>query len=221
MRERERQTVVRPFPRRVGRPTPITHTPFFLLALRISERGATPERELCLGAPPPPSSPGPESTRTLSAPTAPPPPFAVADVVCYVERFSLSPGHTALPSPTGGLEGGGVGPCQSRLWACEGGTTCWRILHRCRLRWHHGEKLSENRDAILFTHVEDTRAASFFSVSVSTVNLVRLLFPTYPALASPYPAPTCPSRVQVKLQSKPSLLPPTRQVYHHRYAQTA
>jgi hypothetical protein len=168
VRERERQTVVRPFPRRVGRPTPITTpTSFFLLALRVSERGAAPERELCLGAPPPPSSPGPESTRTLPAPPAPaplPPPFADIVVGC-VGRSSFSPGdswHTALPSPTCGVEGDGVGPCQSRLWACEGSATCRRNLHRCRLRWHHGEKLSENRDAILFTHMEDTRAASFF-----------------------------------------------------------
>jgi hypothetical protein len=52
------------------------------------------------------------------------------------------------------------------------------------------------------------------------INLVRPLSPTYPALASPSPAPSCPSRVQVKPQSKPSLLPPARRVSHHRYAQT-
>jgi hypothetical protein len=69
----------------------------------------------------------------------------------------------------------------------------------------------------------NTRVASLYSrflpVLVSSINLVRPLSPAYPALASP--APTYPSRVQVKPQSKSSLLPPARQVSHHTFAQTA
>jgi hypothetical protein len=71
----------------------------------------------------------------------------------------------------------------------------------------------------------NTRVASLYSpflpVPVSTVNLVRPLSPAYPALVSPSPAPSYPSRVQVKPQSKPSLLPRARQVSHHIFAQTA
>lgn len=71
----------------------------------------------------------------------------------------------------------------------------------------------------------DTRTASLYSlflslVPVSTINLFRPLSPAYPALASPYPAPTFPSRVQVKPQSKASLLPRARQDSHHIFVQT-
>jgi len=70
----------------------------------------------------------------------------------------------------------------------------------------------------------NTRVASLYSlfpVPVSTINLVRPLSPPYPALASPSPASTYPSRVQVIPPSKPFLLPRARQVSHQKFAQTA
>ena len=146
------QTDIRPFSRRLRRATIglLSATPY-ILSLRDGERVTAAKRELCLGAPPP-SSPGPESesTRTLPTPIPFSPPSAdiVAIVAICLERSLLSPGdtgpHTSLPPVTYGLERDGIGPCQSCLWTCEGSATC-RTLHRCRCRWHSGEKLSENR----------------------------------------------------------------------------
>ena len=225
------QTDIRPFSHRLRRATIrlLSATPY-ILSLRDRERVTAAKRELCLGAPPP-SSPGleSESTRTLpiSIPFSPPSADIVIIVAICLERSLLSPGdtgpHTSLPPVTYGLERDGVGPCQSRLWTCEGSATC-RTLHRCRCRWHSGEKLSENRDAILFTLVRTaTLLQPFYHfplVPTSTINLVQLLSPTYPALAFPSPAPSYPSRAQVKPQSKSSLLPRARQVFHHTFAQT-
>jgi hypothetical protein len=154
---RERQTVIRSLSRRLRRRATIrllSATPY-ILALRDSERGTAANRELCLGAAPS-ASPGLESTHTLPIPTPTPPPFAdIIIVVICLERSLLSPDdswrHTS-PPPATFEPGRGVGQCQSRLWAWEGIAAC-RTLHRCRCCWHSGEKLIENRYAILFTHV--------------------------------------------------------------------
>jgi hypothetical protein len=154
---RERQTVIRPFSRRLRRTTIrlLSAATPYILSLRDSERGTAAKRELCLGAPPS-ASPGLESTYTPPIPT--PSPLSSADILIIIViclgRSLLSPGiswrHTLLPPATYGLERDGVGQSQSRLWAWEGSAAC-RALHRCRCRWHSGEKLSENRYAILST----------------------------------------------------------------------
>jgi hypothetical protein len=151
---RERQTVIRPFSRRLRRATTtgLSSTTPYILSLRDSERDTAAKRELCLGASPS-ASPGLESSSTPTTPT----PLSFADIIIVIclERSSLSPGdswrRTSLPSATYELERDGAGPCQSRLWAWEGGAAC-RTLHRCRCRWHSGEKLSENRICHPFEH---------------------------------------------------------------------